>query len=88
MYSLRTQIYCYLIRRIIIIEECYFPNQRQYTLKCKNNYHNYLENEAVNNKINPNALKSVALNVNKNNPPEIENTIRKSTKDYKQKNKS
>lgn len=57
-------------------------------LKYKNNYHNYLENEAVSNRINPNALKSVVLNVNKNNPPEIENTIRKSAKDCKHKNKS
>lgn len=51
-----------------------------------NNYQIYLANEAVNNKINPNVLKSVVLNVNKNNPPEIENTIMKSTTDYKWKN--
>lgn len=49
-------------------------------------YHKiYLENDAVNNKINPSVLKSVILNVNKNNPPEIENTIKNSIIDYKQK---
>lgn len=43
----------------------------------------YLVNDAVSNKINPNVLKSVVLNVNKNNPPEIENAIKKSDTDYK-----
>jgi hypothetical protein len=50
----------------------------------KNNYI-YLANDATNNKINPKVLKSVVLNVNKNNPPEIENTIMKSVIDYKYK---
>lgn len=35
--------------------------------------------------MNPNVLKSVVLNVNKNNPPDIENTIKKSSTDYKYK---
>lgn len=50
-------------------------------------YSTYLANDAVSNKTNPNVLKSVVLNVNKNSPPEIENTIRKSTTDYKWKKK-
>lgn len=35
--------------------------------------------------MNPNILKSVVLNVNKNSPPEIENTIKNSITDYKSK---